>query len=237
MKTKFFPLLLIAMIFVSQSCFHPYRIEGNCNVVTVNRSIGEFTGVDSHGSLDVRLINDSVCFVEIEGESNLIPYVDTDISNGILQIEVQGWRNLDPNYPLIIYVHAPSINHVELSGSGSIVSDSLSASHMDIRLSGSGDIHLKLQASSVDAKISGSGDINLEGAAALADFRISGSGDIYAYSFPVNECIADISGSGSMYVNVSSLLDVVISGSGNVHYYGNPAVNVHVFGSGQVIHH
>ena len=237
MKTKIIFMLLIAVAFISQSCFHPNRIEGNCNVITVHRSVGEFTGVDSRGSLDVRLINDTACFIEVEGESNLIPYIDTDVHTGVLEIEVQGWRNLDPNYPLVIYVHAPLINKVELSGSGSIMSDSLHAQHMDVGLSGSGDINLKVQASSIDANISGSGDISLSGSATSADFKISGSGDIHAYSFPVSECMADISGSGSMYLNVSTLLDVVISGSGNVHYYGNPTVNVNVLGSGQVIHH
>ena len=237
MKTKKFFMLLVAVAFVSQSCFHSNRIEGNCNEITVHRIVGEFTGVYCCGSLDVRLINDTACFVEIDGESNLIPYIDTDVHNGILKIEVQSWRNLDPNYPLVIYVHAPLINSVELSGSGSIFSDTLHAQYMDVDLSGSGDINLIVQTTSIDANISGSGGISLLGSATNADFKISGSGNIHAFSFPVSECMADISGSGSMYLNVATLLDVVISGSGNVHYYGNPTVNVNVLGSGLVIHH
>lgn len=237
MKTKIILAAMVLTTMALQSCFHPYRIEGNCNVITVNRTTGQFLAVESSGSLDVKIIRDSVCFVEIEGEENLIPYINTEVHDGTLVVEVEHRRNLDPNYPIVIYVHVPTLESIELAGSGSIESDSLSAQHMDVCLSGSGNIILKLASNTIDAKVSGSGDINLSGTATSADFKISGSGDIHAYTFPVSECMADISGSGSMYVNVSSLLDVVISGSGNVHYYGNPAVNVNVMGSGQVIHH
>ncbi|OFY09350.1 MAG: hypothetical protein A2W93_06975 [Bacteroidetes bacterium GWF2_43_63] len=237
MKTKIILAAMVVITLALQSCFHPYRIEGNCNVITVHRNTGQFTAVESSGSLDVKIIRDTACFVEIEGEENLIPYIDTEVHDGTLIIDVAHRRNLDPNYPIVVYVHVPDLESIELSGSGSIESDSLSAQHMDVRLSGSGDISLQLVANTVDATISGSGDINLSGSATSADFKISGSGDIHAYTFPVSECMADISGSGSMYLTVSDLLDVVISGSGNVHYYGTAAVSVNVLGSGQVIHH
>jgi len=234
-KLLFGPCLVLLMVF-TQSCFHLNDIEGNYNLVTTTRSVGSFTGVESCGDLQVKIVSDSTWFVEIEGEENLIPYIETDVNNGILRIETQHRRNLDPNYPIIIYVHTPTLASVELSGSGSISSDTLNTPNLDIRLSGSGNINLPVVATDVDATISGSGDIFLSGSSVSADFEISGSGDIHAYTFPVSECMADISGSGSMYVNVSDLLDVVISGSGNVHYQGNPIVSVSIIGSGQVIH-
>lgn len=228
--------MVMFVMVVSQSCFHPFRIEGNYNVITVHRDLGEFTAVDSRGSLDVKIIRDTACFVEIEGEENLIPYIDTDIHDGVLEIDVKAHRNLDPNYPITIYVHVPMLESVELSGSGSISSDSLISQHMDVNVSGSGDISLLLATTNVNAKVSGSGSISLFGSASTADFKISGSGNIHAYSFPVSECMADISGSGSMYLTVSSLLDVHISGSGSVYYYGNPSVSVSISGSGHVVH-
>lgn len=236
MKTKIFFSIVLFVMVVSQSCVHPFRIEGNYNVITVHRDLGVFNAIESKGSLDVRIIRDSICFVEIEGEENLIPYIDTDIHDGTLEIDVKSHRNLDPNYPIIIYVHVPTLESIDLSGSGSIESDSLVSQHMDVNVSGSGDISLLLVSSNVNATVSGSGGISLFGSASTADFKISGSGNIHAYSFPVSECMADISGSGNMYLTVSDLLDVHISGSGDVYYYGNPSVTVSISGSGHVVH-
>lgn len=234
-KIFIIPLMLLVLLGLS-SCYGPHHIDGNNNLITVSRTTGVFNSIESSGDLQVRIVRDSVCFVEVEGEENLIPYIDTDIQNGVLRIETQSHRNLDPNYPIIIYVHAPTLESIELSGSGSISSDTLSAVQLDVRLSGSGDINVPVLANKVNARISGSGDIHLSGSALQSDFSISGSGDLHAYSLQLSECIADIAGSGSMYLQVSDFLDVAISGSGNVYYYGNPSVSVSINGSGQVIH-
>jgi len=236
MKKVLLILLFTGAVFSFQSCYFPHEIEGNNNVVTVTRNPGTFTGVENCGSLQVKIIRDSVSFVEIEGEENLIPYIETGIHGSVLRIDIENHRNLDPNYPIIVYVHTTTLSTVEMSGSGSIESDTMVAQQMDIRISGSGDITMPVIATSIAANIDGSGEMYLSGSANQADFEIAGSGDIHAYSLPVHECMADIEGSGNMYLNVMDVLDVVISGSGNVYYLGTPAVSVSVLGSGQVIH-
>ncbi len=236
MKKVLLILLFAGSVFAFQSCYFPHEIEGNYNLVTVTRNVSGFTGVENCGSLQVKIIRDSVAFVEIEGEENLIPYINTDVHGDILEIKIENHRNLDPNYPIIVYVHTPVLSSVEMSGSGNIQSDTLNVPQISLKISGSGDISMPVFATKVNAEIDGSGEMFLSGAATQADFEIDGSGDIHAYGMPVQECMADIAGSGSIYTTVTDVLDVVISGSGNVYYSGNPSVSVSVMGSGQVIH-
>jgi len=236
MKKVFLILLFAGSVFAIQSCYFPHDIEGNYNVVTVTRNVSGFTGVENCGSLQVKIIQDSVAFVEIEGEENLIPYINTDVHGDILKIDIERHRNLDSHYPIIVYVHTPTLGSVEMSGSGSIQSETLTAQQVSLKISGSGNITVPVNVTKVNARIDGSGDIFLSGSATQADFEIDGSGDIHAYSMTTKECMADIAGSGSIYTTVTDVLDVVISGSGNVYYSGNPVVSVSVLGSGQVIH-
>ncbi|MBN2728073.1 MAG: DUF2807 domain-containing protein [Bacteroidales bacterium] len=236
MKTKIFILTFVLAATTLTSCFNSHHIEGNNNVISQTRSLPVFTDIENEGSLDVMYVQDSVYFVEIEAEGNLIPYIETDVYGTELRIRVQRRRNLDPNYPINIYVHAPTLNSVNLSGSGSIVCDTVQTSYLNVKISGSGQITMPMICNNLNAKISGSGDMYLSGTATRGDLDISGSGTIYGYNLQQTECIADISGSGNMYLNVSDLLDVVISGSGDVYYMGSAAVSTSISGSGSVIH-
>ncbi|PKP02690.1 MAG: hypothetical protein CVU11_10925 [Bacteroidetes bacterium HGW-Bacteroidetes-6] len=236
MRKLFALSLFAALILTATSCFRAHRIEGNYNLITVDRNLPPFYGVESTDDLDVEIVHDSLYFVEIEAEENLIPYINTDVVNQSLRIETQPRRNLDPNYPIRIIVHTPTLNSIELSGSGSIVSDTVTTTQLQIKLSGSGSITAIVDADNINSTISGSGDIHLSGIAQHANFKISGSGDIHAYALLLDECIADISGSGNMYLSVADILDVVISGSGNIYYFGNPSVSISINGSGQLIH-
>lgn len=236
MKAKILILLFVFSTVSLSSCFRSYRIEGNNDLTTLDRNLPVFTQIENEGSLDVTFVNDTTYFVEIEAESNLIPYIETDVYGSELRIRVAPRRNIDPNYPIMVYVHAPMVNSIHISGSGTVVCDTVVASYMDVKISGSGQVTLPVVCDNLNARISGSGDVFLSGTADRGDFDISGSGNIYSYNLEQSECIADISGSGNMYLNVTDFLDVRISGSGNVYYVGTPAVSTSITGSGTVIH-
>lgn len=232
----YFSAVLLGFIYLT-SCTNFHAIDGNHNVVTETRNVSSFTELCSEGSFDVYLIHDTVCYVQVEAEENLLPYIDTDVNGDELVIKTHDHRNLKPHNTIKIFVHAPGVNSVTLEGSGKIDCDSISESNFNIHLDGSGDIFIDMATcDKIKTKISGSGEVNISGTANETDFNISGSGDINSYGLVQDTCFADISGSGDMYVNVNKLLDVHISGSGKVHYYGNPVVNTDITGSGEVIH-
>jgi len=238
MKTSGILLFLSAfssLIYLT-SCSKFHTIDGNGNVTTESRTLSNFSKVKSEGSFEVYIAQDSVQSVTVEAESNLLPYIETDVSGSTLLIRIREHRNIDNHEPIKIYIKSPLVDDINLSGSGSIDCDSMITSDLDIHLSGSGDMNLIAVSNKIDATISGSGKIKMSGTASETDFNIDGSGNINAYDLLQDTCFADISGSGNMYVNVSDFLDVKISGSGNVHYIGNPIVNTSITGSGTVIH-
>jgi len=246
-------MALTAALFLA-GCYEPWhKIEGNNDVTTETRAVPSFNRVFNEGQFDVYIIQASYYEVILECESNLLPYIRTRVDGNNLYVETKD--NLQPNYPIKVYVYTSDIEEVNLSGSGLIYTDSIYADNLDVRLSGSGDIDMLVRANDVNVEISGSGDSFMDveadqvkgkisgsgemefvGFADRADFNISGSGSVHAYDQPVDDCYATISGSGSMYVSVNNLLDVNISGSGNVYYLGNPIINSTISGSGSIIH-
>lgn len=237
MKTTGILLFASAVFAISwfTSCSKLHSIEGNGNVTSDTRIVPWFDEIKSMGEYRVFVIQDSISKVVVEAESNLQPYIETEVSDHRLTVKTHDNRNIDNSFPIKIFVYTPNISAVELSGSGKITSDSISSTSLYVELSGSGEIDLKAYCSNFKSKVSGSGDITLAGSASNSDHKISGSGKIHAYSLITSSCFADISGSGSMYLYVTDFLDVNISGSGKVYYHGNPSVSTHISGSGSVI--
>ncbi len=202
------------------------RIKGNGNVVTVERSVGDYDAVALAGWFDVELVAGDEGELTLKGESNLLEYIKTEVKNGKLIVKVEKGVNLKPsNWNSGIYITVPveTINSVTLSGSGDIVGKTtLKSDNFDTRISGSGDITLAIEAENVEATLSGSGDINLEGRATNLDIQVSGSGDIKAYELEAEFATVQVSGSADVKVTVNQSIDARVSGSGDISYRGNP---------------
>ena len=108
---------------------------------------------------------------------------------------------------------------------------------MDLDISGSGDIQLdSLDASDVNAKISGSGSITVASHVVIdhESVKISGSGSVNTLDMQAIDADVEISGSGNCKLYVLEHLYVNISGSGDVLYKGTPAITFNGSGSGTV---
>ncbi|WP_420322142.1 head GIN domain-containing protein [Flagellimonas sp.] len=215
------------------------RVKGNGDVVTIDRSVGDYDEVALAGWFDVELVSGQEGELTLKGESNLLEYVKTEVKNGKLVIKVEKGVNLRPsNWNSSIHITVPveSINTVTLSGSGDIVGKTtLKADEFSTRMSGSGDITLSVQAQSVSAALSGSGDIRLNGKTSDFNVQVSGSGDVSAYELEAENVSAQVSGSADVRVTANQSLNAQVSGSGDIHYRGNPdKVKSKASGSGDI---
>lgn len=217
------------------------KIKGNGNVVTIERSTGEYDAIAVSGWFDVILVEGKEGRISIEGEENLLEHIKTEVKEGKLVIKVKKGYNLQPSSWKKdggIYVTVPieSVDAVSLSGSGDIVGKkTISATNFSTRMSGSGDITLDVESKTVKASMSGSGDINLSGTTELFDVQISGSGDVKAYDLIADTVDASISGSADIRVTAKEMLKARVSGSGDIHYRGDPKkIDSKTSGSGDV---
>ncbi|THV58719.1 DUF2807 domain-containing protein [Flagellimonas alvinocaridis] len=215
------------------------RIYGDGNVVTIERSVGNYEEVALAGWFDVDLVSGNEGELTLEGESNLLEHIKTEVKNGTLLIKVEKGVNLKPSSwgkGIRITVPVESINSVTLSGSGDIVGKTtLVTDRFSTRISGSGDISLTVEAKSVDAALSGSGDITLTGKTTDLDIQVSGSGDVKAYELDADFVTIAVSGSADVRVTANQSIDARVSGSGDISYRGNPKkINSKSSGSGDI---
>jgi hypothetical protein len=213
------------------------RIKGNGNVVTVNRTTKDYRGIAAGGSFDVILIKGKEGKITIEGEENIIPFIETEISGGILKINYKKNTNINTTKRLVVTVTFDTIESVALGGSGNISSkETIKASDFNVSLGGSGSIDLKIEATIINTNIGGSGNIELKGKTNELKCSIAGSGSIRAYDLTTDEVNATIAGSGSVKTTVKNKINAKLVGSGSIYYKGNPKyVDSKSVGSGSVI--
>ena len=211
------------------------RVQGIGPVVSATRTVGTFTGVELRSDADVVVAQGDTPGVKVEAQQNILDVLKTDVHGETLRIEYDH-VNVGGHEPIKIYITTPTLQSIDLSGSGSITSDATWKSetfHADI--SGSGNLDARVStAADLRATISGSGGLKLSGDAANCTLNISGSGHVRAFDLSAQDVSVSISGSGSADVNAARGLSANISGSGSVHYRGTPAVKSHISGAGSI---
>lgn len=237
MKTILTLTLALCTIVVTQA---QKKVKGNGEVVTVERSTGDYEGVSVSGWFDVDLVDGKEGTITIKGEENLLEYIITEVKDGKLSIKTKKGYYLSPsswkNNGIYITVPVEEISMVAMSGSGDIVGKKLlEADDFKTAMSGSGDITLEISATTTKVAMSGSGDIELSGKTKNLEVAISGSGDVKAFDLEADNVEATISGSADIKVTANKTLKARVSGSGDIYYKGNPdKIESRASGSGDI---
>lgn len=232
------PVFIVALLImiVAASGIQAQNVKGSGSVTKQDRSVGAFDEVQSFGSFDIVITDGNEHKVTVEAEDNLQQYIEIETQGDKLNIRHKKGQNFKATKQIIIYVTAPALEAIRLSGSGNIKSTNTlnGSSNFEIKSSGSGNIQLQLETSAMSAQISGSGNINLSGKTKELEGKIAGSGNIRARELQSDVTSIKISGSGSAEVVANERLDSKIAGSGDVKYWGNASVNSKIAGSGSV---
>jgi hypothetical protein len=231
-KILLFTLLLIAMVACDQYC-----MEGNGTVKSENRVVSEFTAVENNTSFDVRITYDTVFSIRVDADENLLESINTYVRDGNLIIESNNDRCLNSSSSVLINIHMPEIERIELNGSGSMDAINFNCSSLAIKNGGSGDIEVRtLNTNQLTVISSGSGDVLMDGACLEAHYSLSGSGDINGFDMKTDDCVVKNSGSGDVFCLVYNNLKVDLTGSGDVVYSGPStlAIDENNSGSGDI---
>ena len=237
MKTIFM-LLLTA---ISYNTFASWEtVTGNGNLKKETRKASAYTGIELQGSMDVLIAYGSTNSITVEADENLLPYIETEVENGILKIRQKKGVGLKSKNKLTVHASLTQLTNIALSGSGNVRGNGAFSNNGKtmVKLSGSGNIGLGVaDINLLDVAISGSGNINIKGNQSNnIAVAISGSGNLDCSNLPTNDVYARVSGSGNIKVNASKSIDAKVSGSGNIYYKGTASnLSMKASGSGKII--
>ncbi|HWK02697.1 MAG TPA: head GIN domain-containing protein [Puia sp.] len=231
--------IVLALPVILGSCRHflGKRVRGNGEIRTEERSVNNFKNVDVSGAAKVYVSQGSPATVKIEGDANLLQYIEVTQEGDNISVRERPGFNLVPTGDLNVYVTAPVFHKIAASGACDIIGQNKIANseNLSLHVSGAGDIRMEVDVPSLAAEVSGSGSIDLKGETKDVDLDLTGAGHAHCYNLLSENTKVDISGAGSAEVYASVKLDAEVSGAGNVVYKGNAtSVNQHVSGAGSV---
>ncbi len=228
--------LSIVAIIAFGSCGYREKVQGNGNTITESRTVNSFKGIQLSGSMNVHLIKGADRAVTIEGEENILPYVETFVNDGKLIVKYRDNVNINTREDVVVNVTVSELEEIEVTGSGDITGENKFSNNDEIKVevTGSGNIKLELDAPAVEASITGSGDIDLSGNTKNIKCSTTGSGEIDASELKAENATVRTLGSGSIRVFASVKLDATINGSGDIAYKGGGSVSSKINGSGTV---
>jgi hypothetical protein len=232
-------ILLTTAAFALLSCgrFMGKRIQGNGVIKTEERTVSSFKHVEASGAIKLLVSQGGLKPVKLEGDENILPYIEVVQEGDRITIRTRQGYNLNPSGELNVYVTAPVYNSINVSGASDIKGQNkiFNPENLEMQASGAGDIEMEVDAPEIAAEISGSGSIRLKGQTKSLNINLSGAGHAYCFDLLSENTKVDISGAGSAEVYASVKLEADVSGVGNVRYKGNASnMNQHVTGAGSV---
>lgn len=252
MRTLFkigFGLLLLAFLLIGLS-FSILRAQGTNNrgshegreVATETRTITtDVTEIELSGPIDMTLRQGAIASMKVSGEKRFLENIDTTQSGKMLHIGTKGML-LHHRQPLQVVLTLPSIEKLNIRGSGDSTINGFSGDKIDVQLYGSGNVKFNGRYKDVLASVLGSGDMEMNGGnsekveVALVgsgqmtvvgqckQFKAdqTGSGDLDAEHLAAEVTAVDLRGSGTSVVQATKTADVTLRGSGDVSIVGNP---------------
>jgi hypothetical protein len=236
MRHFLFASLCLLVVLSSCSYMGGKRVTGDGNLTSQNRNVGNFSGVEVTGSMEVIVSQGPTATVRVDADENLHSYIVTELDGNVLEVRPRKGYNLKPRAGIKIYVTAPQYGSLEITGSGTIKSSSkiTHGSEMQMQVVGSGDIIVDADAPTIRTEISGSGNITMSGNTRTLGTEINGSGEVHGFNLLSEATEVEINGSGNAEVFASKQLNVSIAGSGDVQYKGTPTINQSIAGSGNI---
>jgi hypothetical protein len=163
--------------------------------------------------------------VEVVCDDNLLPYILTEVSGGVLSPGIEPGFEIVPTVTCEILVTVPSLDWLRNGSIGGIDASGDLAGLGSVINSGRGNlIAVGVDTASLRVLSQGAGRLVLAGIADVAELDSSGGGGIEAGELVCSDANIHNSGSGDVVVTVTDRANVHIEGDGDVVLHGDPEV-------------
>ena len=233
MKRAIFLTTCLALLASFSACNFNYIDRDPYEEVIQTYALTGFDQLSMGSAFNITVRQGSTYRIEVRGSRNDVNDLDLYTRNGKLYARYR--TSSKQRYTTYFTITMPTISGVDFSGATrSSISGFGGLRSFEAILSGASRSDIDLDANSVRVDLSGASEATFFGSGNVLEGDLSGASSLYAFDYPVNEAILDVSGASRARVDVARNLDVSASGASNVRYQGNPSVRQNVSGGSSV---
>ncbi|WP_338875359.1 head GIN domain-containing protein [Spirosoma sp. SC4-14] len=200
-------------------------IVGNGQMVTQQRTIGSFHKLTVRVGMRVRIAAGNASQAELEGESNVLPHVVTQVKNGELTVMLNENTHFKNTKGVTVTIHVPQLDQIIVSTGCSVNSDRpILATNLTATVETGSSLTAPVTAKSLKLTVREGSKASLQGTVADATIRMSGAGKLDADKLTIERADIKIDGASQANVHVTKTLAATADGVSSITYSGNPAV-------------
>ncbi|MBB5987380.1 head GIN domain-containing protein [Sphingobium lignivorans] len=203
--------------------------------------VTDFDSVRLEGPIEVTVRTGRGVSARGEGDADLLDRVQLSVSARVLTIRLrpspyEARRGTASSGPIRLFLSAPSLRRVQLSGAGTLRADGLARARSEIVTAGSGTLEISgIDADDLSVAQLGAGSITLSGKAKRTALRASGSGVIAAEALRSADFDLTLDGSADVTATAERSARLIVIGSGSARIEGPAACTVSRSGNGAVL--
>lgn len=207
-----------------------------------------------NGSIHLKVKQGVAPGLIVRAEQRLLSNIVTAQNGNTLTIETKGLHFFSGK-PIQIELTLPSLQELQVHGSGDADLRGFTGEAIQLALFGSGSITLNGQYKRIKASVRGSGDMQISGGTSeqvdlnqvgsgditingdskILKAKLTGSGDLHARQLIADTAELNLHGSGDADIHARQTANLTLAGSGDIEVYGKPTQrSVNRAGSGDV---
>lgn len=213
--TLFLVSLIVSTGILTGCSFNLFGIRGDGVFKTESREVTTFSSISFKSVGKLKVIQNGKESLTIVAEENILPMLESRVSDKTLYISNENKSSIDPTKPIEFIVEVKNLENLTAKAVGSIEVNGIQGKSLTVSLDGVGNVAIAGNVDVLDLELSGVGSSN------GADLR-------------TKEARVRNKGVGSVVVNVSERLDASTSGIGSIEYIGSPQIKKSVKGMGVI---
>ncbi len=245
----------VALFSGDSGYLNKHKIEGNGQLITINKDLPQFNKISASGSYDITVTQDKAPHLEISTDENIINKIEATVIDGELKVKVDRSIRLLPSKSIQIRISAPELKEIQLAGDTNFSALQLNTNEIILNTAGHNDVVLKgnikrfalglsgasnvdlsgVNCESIQINSAGAGDIHLSGTTDSLNINNGGTIDVRAKELDAKNVSVNGAGSTNIHVHVINRMMLDVYGKSVIHYSGNPEIIKHFAGSMKLI--
>jgi hypothetical protein len=190
-------------------------VIGSGHSASEDRSVSDFHGLNVATAILATVSIGTPQRVTVTADDNVLSMVKTNVSNGELQVSVQG--SVTVRTPIQVNIVVPALDSLTATSAARIEAAGVSADALSVEVNSAGVINASGQATSLNVTAESSGTANLD-------------------AVPVQDVTADIASAGRVTVSATGSVGGKVQSAGLLTIHGNPTqVDVETDAAGRVV--
>ncbi|GAB3789475.1 hypothetical protein GCM10028818_58130 [Spirosoma horti] len=225
MKTLRLTSFIALLTFLTQGVYAQNSITGNGQIVKQQRTLGSFNKLTVRVGMRVHIMAGNASVAELEGESNILEHVVTEVKNGELTVMLSKNKSFNQTKGVTVTIHVARLNEILVSTGCSVESDlPIESNQLTTIVETGSRLTAPISTKNLKLTVKEGSQATLQGTAAEADIRLSGAGKLSADKLTIARASVRADGASRADIHVTQTLSASADGVSTVNYTGNPSV-------------